>query len=308
LPGKNIIILSIDGFVMENTMKEDPNSSLIITSLQNPRVKKVTGLREREHRDPTGLMLIDGLLELERALANNHVPMEIYWCPEVCKNDARRIIGRCREQGVQLFECNQKVLEKMTYGNLAGGWVAVAPQVKYSFNQLKITRPALVVVAEKVEKPGNIGSILRCADAAGAQAVIVCDGKTDINNPNVVRNSRGAVFTVPVVEATSQETLAWLKKEKIQIVATTPRTDRLYTDLDLTKNIAIVVGEEHEGLSATWLQATDQIVKIPMLGQVDSLNVAAVVSILLYEAVRQRGALTPALASQPGAHAGVRPR
>jgi TrmH family RNA methyltransferase len=251
-------------------------------------VKKVTALREREHRDPARLMLIDGILELERALQNHHAPVEIYWCPELSKNDARRIIEKCRQMGARLFECNQKVLEKMTYGNVAGGWVAVAPQVKCSFAQITLTRPALVVVAEKVEKPGNLGSILRSADAAGAQAVIVCDGKTDINNPNVVRNSRGAVFTVPVVETTSAQALEWLRKEKIQIVATTPHADRLYTDIDLTKNTAIVVGEEHGGLSTTWLEATDTAVKIPMLGQGDSLNVAATVSIILYEAVRQR--------------------
>lgn len=272
-------------------MKPNLDASLVITSLQNPRVKKVTSLREREHRDPAGLMLIDGILELERAIRNHRRPVEIYWCPDLCKNDARQIIEKCRQAGTQLYACSQKVLEKMTYGNVSGGWVAVAPMLKGSLAQLRLTKPVLVVVAEKVEKPGNLGSILRSADAAGAQAVIVCDGKTDVHNPNVVRNSRGAIFTIPVVEATTRDTLEWLKKEKMQIVATTPNTGQLYTDIDLRKNTAVVVGEEHEGLTRTWLDAADVSVKIPMLGQVDSLNVAAVVSIVLYEAVRQRGAI-----------------
>jgi TrmH family RNA methyltransferase len=270
-------------------MKNDRGSFLTITSLQNPRAKSAMSLREREHRDQTGLMLIDGLQELGCALHNHHIPVEIYWCPEACKDDAKQAVEECRRRGAKMYECSRKVLEKITYGNVSGGWVAVAPQVKHQLEKLPPAKPALIIVAEKVEKPGNLGSILRSADAAGANAVIVCDGATDVNNPNVVRNSRGAVFTVPVVESSNEATRAWLRQRGVRIVATTPHTEHTYTNVDFLRDTALVVGSEHEGLSSFWLEAADLQVRIPMLGQMDSLNVSHVVTVVLYEAVRQRG-------------------
>ncbi|MGQ9661298.1 MAG: RNA methyltransferase [Kiritimatiellia bacterium] len=146
----------------------------------------------------------------------------------------------------------------------------------------------LVVVAEAIEKPGNLGTILRSADATGVTAVLVCDRCTDINNPNVVRASIGTLFSLPVVETTSAEALVWLRAHKIQIVAASPHATQKYTEVDLRGPTAIVVGTEQYGLSPTWLEAAHVRVRIPMLGQADSLNVAAATTILLYEVVRQR--------------------
>ena len=146
----------------------------------------------------------------------------------------------------------------------------------------------LEVVAEAVEKPGNIGTILRSADASGADAVIICDRCTDINNPNVIRASIGTIFTIPVIETSSGEAIEWLKKNNIQILAATPQATQLHTNTDMSGKIAIAVGAEKPGLSDTWFNAAEIKVKIPMLGQADSLNVAASTTILLYEALRQR--------------------
>jgi TrmH family RNA methyltransferase len=146
-----------------------------------------------------------------------------------------------------------------------------------------------VVVAEAIEKPGNLGTILRSSDGAGVDAVIVCDRCTDINNPNVVRSSVGTLFTMPVVEASTADTLTWLRTRGIRVVATTPHTDCLYSDADLAGPVAIVVGTEQYGLTETWLAQADVEVRIPMLGTADSLNVASATTILLYEARRQRG-------------------
>ena len=178
----------------------------------------------------------------------------------------------------------------MAYRDRPEGLLALAPQVRRTLADLRVPAQPLLLVAEAIEKPGNLGTILRSADAAGVHAVIVCDRCTDVNNPNVVRASLGALFSVPVAEAGSPETLAWLRARGIQVLAATPHADREYTDADLVRGVAIVVGAEQYGLSSLWRQQADVQVKIPMLGQSDSLNVAAATTILLYEAVRQRRA------------------
>ncbi|MCX8107869.1 MAG: RNA methyltransferase [Verrucomicrobiae bacterium] len=152
-----------------------------------------------------------------------------------------------------------------------------------------LPRNPLVLIAEAVEKPGNLGTILRSADATGVAVVLVCDPCTDINNPNVVRARIGTLFSVPVVETTSDRALDWLRRNNLKIVATSPHAEKKYSDEDLRGSIAIVVGTEQYGLSRTWLEVADVQVRIPMLGQADSLNVATATTILLYEAVRQRG-------------------
>ena len=166
--------------------------------------------------------------------------------------------------------------------------MALAPQVKKSLGDLHLPEAPLLVVAESIEKPGNLGTILRSADAAGVHAVIVCDECTDINNPNVVRASIGTLFSVPVAEAGSTEAIDWMKKGGIQILAATPHAEKEYTEVDLTAPTALVMGTEQYGLSDQWMKSADLQVRIPMLGQIDSLNVASATTILLYEAVRQR--------------------
>jgi TrmH family RNA methyltransferase len=262
---------------------------LAIQSPANPRVKAVVKLRQRSHRGELGLMIIEGCREIERAVANRHVPSELFVCRELFAGTQEpELVERCRQAGAEILECAPEVFRKMAYRERPEGLLAIAPQVRHKLDELTFPDPALLVIAEAVEKPGNLGTILRSADAAGAHAVIVCDRCTDINNPNVVRASLGTLFTVPVVEAATADTLAWLQRKGIRIVAATPHADALYTAADLTQPVAIVLGTEQRGLSPAWLERADIRLRIPMLGQVDSLNVAAAAALLLYEAVRQR--------------------
>jgi len=262
-----------------------------ITSLQNEKVKQVVKLRQRARRDEQGLLIVEDERELQRALKNNRRPASLFYCRDFfAGNNEAAFVSQCRAAGAEVISCAPEVFAKMAYRERPGGILALVPQVKYDLSGLKLPASPLLVVAEAIEKPGNLGTILRSADAAGADAVIVCDRCTDVNNPNVVRASVGAIFTVPVAETSSEETIKWLREKKIQIVAASPHARLAYTQADLRRGTAIVVGEEHQGLSALWMKTADLPVRIPMRGQVDSLNVAAATTILLFEAARQRNA------------------
>jgi TrmH family RNA methyltransferase len=261
-----------------------------ITSLTNPRVKDVIRLRQRSHRDEQNLMLIEGYREIRRAIDNRHNPVEVFFCPDLFqgKNEPA-LTDACRAVGAAVTECSPSVFTKMAYRERPEGLLAVAPQVRRRIEDLQLPANPLLVVAEAIEKPGNLGTILRSADAAGVHAVLVCDRCTDLNNPNVVRASIGALFSLPVVEAPTATTVPWLQERGIRILSASPHADKLYTDEDMTAGTAIVLGTEQYGLSEDWMNAADRQVRIPMLGQSDSLNVAAAATILLFEAVRQRG-------------------
>jgi TrmH family RNA methyltransferase len=266
------------------------DTPLVISSLQNPRVKGAVKLRQRSHRDKLGLMLIEGYREIRRALDHAHTLQDLFFCPELFMGENNQaVLDDARRGGARLDECTRQVFDKLSYRDRPDGLLAVAAQVHHNLDELVLPANPLVVVAEAIEKPGNLGTILRSADGAGVHAVIVCDRCTDINNPNVVRSSVGTLFTLPVVEASSEATLAWLRTRGIRIVATTPHTQQLYSDVDLAAPTAIVVGTEQYGLSHAWLAQADIEVRIPMLGTADSLNVASATTILLYEALRQRG-------------------
>ena len=264
--------------------------TLLITSLSNPRVKHAIKLRQRSHRDEAGLLLVEGYREIKRALDNRHFPTELFFCRELFQGtNEDAIIERCRAAGAHAIACSVPVFTKLAYRERPEGLLAVAPRISGKLADIPVPSAPLLIVAESVEKPGNLGTILRSADAAGAHAVIVCDRCTDINNPNVVRASIGTLFSLPVVESTTPDVMSWLDRHDIRIVAATPHSDRLYTDVDMTRGIALVLGTEQYGLSDTWMDRAHEKVRIPMLGQADSLNVAAAATILLYEAVRQRG-------------------
>ncbi|OGV67843.1 MAG: rRNA methyltransferase [Lentisphaerae bacterium RIFOXYC12_FULL_60_16] len=266
----------------------DP-TPLLISSLQNPRIKHAIRLRQRSHRDTENRMLIEGYRELKRALDNHHIPLEVFFCTELFQGaNEPALLEQCRQAGATLTACSPPVFEKLAYRERPEGLLAVAPQVRHALESLVLPPDALLIVAEAIEKPGNLGTILRSADAAGAHAVLVCDRCTDLNNPNVVRASIGTLFSIPVVEASGDDTLAWLRRNAIRTVAATPHTDRLYTEADMTGPVAIILGTEQYGLSERWMKQTDCQVRIPMRGQADSLNVAAAATILLFEAVRQR--------------------
>lgn len=262
----------------------------LITSLANPRVKRVVKLRQRSHRDELGLLLIEGYREVKRSLDNGHFPEELFYAPELYQgSNEPALLERCAARGVALCECTASVFQKLSYRDRPDGLLAVAPQPRRTLAQLNVPPDALVIVAEAIEKPGNLGTILRSADAAGVHAVIVCDRCTDIYNPNVVRASIGTLFSQPVVEASTEETLAWLSARGMRVVAAMPDAKEVYTEVDLAGPTAIVVGTEQYGLTEAWQRAADVRVRIPMLGQADSLNVASAATILLYEAARQRG-------------------
>ncbi|MFA5043138.1 MAG: RNA methyltransferase [Kiritimatiellia bacterium] len=264
-------------------------TSNLIASLQNPRVKEAVKLRQRSHRDAQELFIVEGYRELRRALDNNRRPATLFVCEALFlgKNEPE-LIERCRQAGAEIAPCTPPVFAKMAYRERPEGLLAVLPQVHPALSDLKLPERPLLIVAEAIEKPGNLGTILRSADAAGAAAVIVCDQCTDIHNPNVVRASTGALFSLPVAETSSAEALKWLRHNQIQILAASPHAEKDYTDVDLRAGAAIVVGAEQYGLSGLWMQEADLKVRIPMHGQADSLNVATATTILMFEAVRQR--------------------
>lgn len=231
-------------------------------------------------------MLIEGGEELALALAAGVQPHTVLVCSELHRHPPPSLQ---LPSETELIEVTRPVFEKLAYRENPDGWLAVAPALHRTLADLPLRQPPLVLVAEAVEKPGNLGAMLRTADAAGVDALIVCDPATDLANPNVVRASRGALFTVPVAQAGNAETLMWLKAQKVGVVAATPQAELAYTDADLRGPVALVVGAEDSGLSAEWLAATDLQVRIPMVGKVNSLNVATSAALLLYEAVRQRG-------------------
>ncbi len=264
-------------------------SALAITSLQNPRIKDVVKLQKRPYRDETGILLVEGYREVKRMLDNGRKPQALFYAPAFFRGgNEMTLVQRSAEAGAELFECSGEVFQKIAYRDRPEGLLALAPQVRGTLADLPTVTNPLFIVAESIEKPGNLGSLLRSADAAGVHGVIVCDRCTDINNPNVVRSSIGTLFSLPVVEASSEETLAWLRARGIKVLAATPQAEREYTDVDLTTGVALVVGTEQVGLSDAWMKEADIQVRIPMLGQIDSLNVACASTLLLYEAVRQR--------------------
>ena len=264
-------------------------SSERITSLQNPRVKQLVKLRDRGARDAAGLFLIEGYREVKRALAAGVKPAEFYCGPDwYLGENEPALVAEAQQAGAQVFELSKVVFAKVSYRDRPDGVLAVAPQWKRALTDLMLKTPPFLLVVEAIEKPGNLGTILRSADAAGVDAMIVCDPVTDIFNPNVVRASTGVLFSMPVVVTSNAEVQTWLRAGGIRVVATTPAARTLYSDADLRGPLAIVMGSEQYGLSEFWLKESDLLVSIPMAGQADSLNVAMAAIITVFEAVRQR--------------------
>jgi len=269
-----------------------------ITSLQNPRVKNIVKLRDdKKQRQKDGLMLVEGFDEINLALAAGHVPQALLIAPGLAVShrrdaDARGTNGVTREikdVATDILTVSPAVFEKLSYRENPDGWLAVFPIPRVSLEDLELSQSPLVIVAESIEKPGNLGAILRTADAASVDAVIVCDPRVDAYSPNVVRASRGTIFTVPVVEAKGAQALVFLQRHGIRVLAATPYAEEEYTRQDLRGPFAVAVGTEDEGLSDVWLSQADVKVKIPMMGKVNSLNVSVSTALIVYEAVRQRG-------------------
>lgn len=261
-----------------------------ISSLQNPRVKQLVRLRDRRPRDEAGVFLVEGYREIRRALEKGVQLTELYFAPDwFLGENEPALIAQARAAGAAAFELSKDAFAKVAYRERPDGLLAVAPQWRRTLEDLALPAAPFLLVVEAIEKPGNLGTILRSADAAGCHAVIVCDPVTDIFNPNVVRASTGVLFSVPLVVAESGPVRDWLRARGIRAVATTPAAETLYTSADLRGPLAIVMGSEQYGLSDYWLKQSDLTVRIPMAGQADSLNVAMATIITLFEAVRQRG-------------------
>jgi TrmH family RNA methyltransferase len=255
---------------------------LDITSLQNPKIKYIVKLREdKRQRQRDGLMLVEGHDELTLALSSGLIPQMLLTAPEL--DPVSMDISQA-----EITTVTRAVFEKISYRDNPDGWLGIFPIPKTLLTDLELSASPLVIVAESIEKPGNLGAILRTADAAHVDALLVCDPRVDLWNPNVIRASRGAVFTIPTIEVDSPSALNWIRSNKIRILAATPSAEILYTDVDLKVPTAIAVGTEDEGLTNFWMQNADIKVKIPMMGKVNSLNVSIATALITYEAVRQR--------------------
>ncbi len=255
-----------------------------ITSLQNTRVKHIVKLREdKRQRQKDGLLLVEGYDEIQLAIASGQTPQTLLTAPELASHPLTF-------PSAETLTVSRAVFEKMSYRDNPDGWLAVFPIPRISLeSESLLSANPLVIVAESIEKPGNLGAILRTADAAGVDTLLVCDPRADPWNPNVVRASRGTVFSVPVVECDNPSALAWLRSHKIQVLAATPSAEENYSNVDMTRPTAIAVGTEDEGLTDFWMSNADVKVRIPMLGKVNSLNVSVSTALIVYEAVRQRG-------------------
>jgi TrmH family RNA methyltransferase len=253
-----------------------------ISSLQNPSIKHIVRLRDdKRQRQRDRLMLVEGRDELVHALASGLQPQTVLTSPELVNHSVEGITS-------ELLTVSRPVFEKISYREHPDGWLGIFPIPERSLENLVLSSSPLVIVTESVEKPGNLGAILRTADAAGVDALLLCDPRVDLWNPNVVRASRGALFSVPALEVDNASALAWLRSRGIRVLAATPAASQLYTNVDLGQPVAIAVGTENEGLTDFWLSNADAKVLIPMLGRVNSLNVSIAAALIVYEAVRQR--------------------
>ena len=270
-----------------------------ISSLSNSRIKNVVRLsNNRRHREELRQTIVEGSREVRRCLDVGIVPAEVYICPELVATADQDLLDRLSPPSLhdsqsairnpQLATVSPDVYAKIAMREESGGILLVIPYTQLTLDSLPLSTSPFLVVVEGAEKPGNVGAILRSADAAGVDGLILCSGGTDLHNPNVIRASLGTRFTVPVAEAPTDEVIDWLCRQGVTTIAATPDTQVRYTDVDMTGPVAIVTGSEADGLSRQWLAAADKQVTIPMFGVADSLNLATSTTLLLYEVVRQR--------------------
>ena len=261
-----------------------------ITSAQNQKIKTLLELQEKSKtRRKEGLFVVEGRRELLHCMEAGYEPYTVFICPEILsESDFKEIEAAIKTDKCGFVEIPQHLYDKVAYRGGTEGVIAELHCKEMTLESLKLKENPLVVVLESVEKPGNLGAVLRSADASGVDAVIVCDPLTDMYNPNLIRSSIGAIFTVPVATATSEDTIKWLKDNGIKIYTAQLQDSEWYYDTDMKGGTAIVMGTEATGLTGSWRKAADAHIKIPMLGKLDSLNVSVSAAILMFEAVRQR--------------------
>jgi len=247
-------------------------------------------LRERDHRAAQQRMVIDGAREITRALDAGIEVSELFVCEESLRDDAQRVVQMAVERGASLCQVSQAVLARVAFGERNEGLVATARPPHRTLAGLQLTDDAMIAVLAGIEKPGNIGAVIRTADATGVTAVVIADGGTDLFNPNTIRASLGLIFSLPVVAASSKETMQWLRQHHYEILATRAEGEKPYTDVALTGRVAFVLGNEAQGLAATWTGPGITSLSLPMCGAGDSLNVSVTAAVLFYESLRQRKA------------------
>ena len=252
-----------------------------ITSSANPKFKRLIALLQKSsERRESALFTVEGVREIFHCIEAGYKPDCIFFCPDIVSEET---LPQCRH-----FALSAGLYAKAAYREGTEGAIGVFQAIEHPLSSLHLTDNPLIAVLESVEKPGNLGAVLRTCDAAGADALVICDPRTDLYNPNLIRASIGAVFTVPTAVCTTAQAITFLKSKGIRILTAQLQDSSLYYDCPMTKGTAIVMGTEATGLSDKWRQAADAHIRIPMLGKLDSLNVSVSAAILLYEAVRQR--------------------
>ena len=260
-----------------------------ITSVTNSRVKRLVKLRNRRERDNSGVFLVEGFRELRRAVDAGITVREIYFCPGLfLGNNEAALVERAAAGGAEPIELGLEAFRKVSYRDRPEGLLGLAAQFPTNLEGLPSSPNPLILVVESIEKPGNLGTMLRTADAAGVDAVMVCEPTTDPFNPNVVRASLGCLFLVPLAISSTPEAIGWLHDHDIGIMAATPSADLPHWEADFRGPSAIAIGSEQYGLTETWLQEAGRRIRIPMAGRIDSLNAAMAAGVVLFEAVRQR--------------------
>lgn len=262
-----------------------------ITSLQNPLIKQIILLQEKSReRRKTGLFIIEGLREISLALKGGYVLKTLLFCPEIISEEEIFTLKEFCNNETELLEITSEIYEKLAYRSSTEGVLAIAySKVLQLANLQSATRNPLILVAEAPEKPGNIGALLRTADAANVDAVIIANPKTDLYNPNIIRSSVGCLFTNTIATGSTSEIIAFLKENNINIYCAALQAAVNYDTIDFKESTAIVVGTEATGLSSAWLKNSTQNIIIPMQGEIDSMNVSVAAGILVFEAKRQRG-------------------
>ena len=258
----------------------------IITSSQNPKIKNILALEKARERKKQNTFLIEGIKELNLALMGGYSLKTVYFCPSIIDLPELQTIVKNDQL---LIPVHENVFSKLAYRESTGGIIALAEQKQNRLEDLRLADNPLLLVMEGVEKPGNLGAVLRTADAAGIDAVIVCDPLTDFYNPNVIRSSVGCVFTNQVASASSADTIQWLQSKEISLLCTYLKASKPYHEVDYTRPSAIVMGTESTGLSQQWIENSNENIIIPMQGKVDSMNVSTAAAVVIFEAARQRG-------------------
>lgn len=254
-----------------------------LTSMQNPKVRRLLELQQKSsERRKSGLFVVEGRRELERCISRGYRVDTLFWCPAIFGAEEPQV------EAARVYQVTADIYNKVAYRGGTEGIIAEVVARQTTLADLPLRESPLIVVLESVEKPGNLGAVLRSADAANVDAVIVCDPLTDLYNPNLIRASVGAFFSVPCVACTTDECISWLKAKGIQLLTAQLQDSHYYYETDMTGPTAIVMGTEATGLTAQWREAADAHIRIPMLGMGDSLNVSVSAAVLMFEAVRQR--------------------